>query len=346
MKIESIQLKLPEKVINNEAVLDLIRHFSKETYSGNLDRALAKINALFRLSGSEERRVLNDDEKAVPLMREAFEKALAEANWKREDIELLIYVGVGRGFMEPGGSYIIAQAFGIPNAHCFDLVDACMSWTRAMQLVDNFFKLNSYKKAMIINGEFNWQLYGYPQLLSLRQEDQIEYTFPAYTIGEATTVTLLSNEPSNPWEFHFQSRTDLADLCTIPSNKFELFSDFPSERIGKNGPLTFTSYGLDLHTKGGLEVIKVFNELTIPKEEIKIIFPHASSSKAWHKFGEVIGMSHLIYHIYPKTGNLVSASVPAAMALAIENGQLKRGDRVVCWVGSAGMSFASVSFIY
>ncbi|WP_246279110.1 hypothetical protein [Paraburkholderia ultramafica] len=36
--------------------------------------------------------------------------------------------------------------------------------------------------------------------------------------------------------------------------------------------------------------------------------------------------------------------MPAAISLAKDSGRLKRGDRVLCWVGSAGMSFNVSSF--
>jgi 3-oxoacyl-[acyl-carrier-protein] synthase III len=42
---------------------------------------------------------------------------------------------------------------------------------------------------------------------------------------------------------------------------------------------------------------------------------------------------------------VVSASVPAGIALAKEKGEIQRGDRLVTWVGSAGMSFSVCSFL-
>jgi acyl-CoA:acyl-CoA alkyltransferase len=42
---------------------------------------------------------------------------------------------------------------------------------------------------------------------------------------------------------------------------------------------------------------------------------------------------------------VVSASVPAGIALAKEGGEVRRGDRLVTWVGSAGMSFSACSFV-
>jgi hypothetical protein len=53
-----------------------------------------------------------------------------------------------------------------------------------------------------------------------------------------------------------------------------------------------------------------------------------------------------MHHMYPDYGNLVSASVPAGLAVAIADGLVRRGDRLAGGVGSAGMSFAAYTFRY
>lgn len=345
MKIESVQAIFPKKRVANDFILNLIREQSKSHYKGDLEVDISKIGSVLKMTGAEYRHMLDKEENAMPLIREAFHRALDESGWKKNDIDLLIYVGVGRGFLEPGGSYITAQALGLRNVHCFDVVDACMSWLRATYIVSHFLASQAYKKVVIINAEFNWRLYGFPEILKLTGREQLEWTFPAFTIGEAATVTLLSNAEA-PWKFHFSSHPELADLCTIPSKGYEIYTDYPSERLAKNGPNRFTSYGKELHKTGFTYAIEVAQQLKIPPEEIDIVFTHASSKREWDNMGKALKWDDKIYHIFQETGNIVSASVPAAIALAQAGGRLKRGDRVVCWVGSAGMSFGVASFVF
>ncbi len=95
---------------------------------------------------------------------------------------------------------------------------------------------------------------------------------------------------------------------------------------------------------GKEEVINIFRKLTVSLDEIKMIFTHASSKKAWEECGDVLGVSSKMFHIYEDFGNLVSASVPAAISIAMGKGRVSSGDKLIAWVGSAGMSFASISF--
>ena len=85
---------------------------------------------------------------------------------------------------------------------------------------------------MIVAAEFGmWQDGAvYPELFHLRSAAELAWTFPAYTFGEAATATVLSSDDAAEWEFHFRSRAELADLCTVPLDGFERYA-WPGERM-------------------------------------------------------------------------------------------------------------------
>ncbi|REG50531.1 3-oxoacyl-[acyl-carrier-protein] synthase III [Paraburkholderia sp. BL6669N2] len=343
MLIKDVAVSLPSRIVTNEEVIDMIRFHSRD-YEGDIDRGMRTIKTLLDRSGLVNRRWCESHESPIDHVAMATRKALSETYLKPEHIELFIYVGIGRGFLEPGNSHMMASTLGFVNAECFDVVDACMSWTRAMAIIDSLFKSGQYRSAMIVNAEFNMLAGGplYPGNFALKSQAQIEYTLPSFTIGEAATATLLvAKEPDN-FTFAFRAKPAVSDLCTIPIPGYEGYCH-PTERIGKNGDMRFTSFGHELH-KNSDELSAVLTKLPVPKKDIDIVFTHASSKAAWQGYGAKVGIDDKMYHIYPETGNLVSASIPAAISLAKDGGRLKRGDRVLCWVGSAGMSFNVSSF--
>jgi len=343
--IKSIAASLPSRRVSNDDVIDMIREQSRN-YQGDLERALKLIRRFLVTSGLKERRWCARHESPIDHVAMACDRALAETYLQPHQIELLIYVGVGRGFMEPSNSHMMANALGFSHAQCFDIVDACMSWVRALQLVDSLFKSGSYRNALVINAEFNLSdsTFLAENNFELEREEQILYTFPAYTIGEAATATLLLPKEPNNFDFYFSTNTDLSDLCSIPLKGFENYCH-PSNKIGTNGALRFTSYGINLHKSGRPDLIKTFKKMS-SKDEIDIIFPHASSEKEWNESAKVVNVKELLYQTYPTTGNMVSATVPAAIDSAIQSGKLNRGMRCVVWVGSAGMSFNATKFIF
>lgn len=347
MKIASVQYQLPSRVVTNADILDAVMEHSKPTFEGDLAVLRHSLSKLFDLTGSRERRILADGEKPIQLLRQAVERALDESGWKPSDVELVIYVGIGKGFIEPANATATAQALGMNNANCFDVVDACMSWMRGANIADLMIRSQQYSKIMIINEEFNHTLYGYPDLLQYSSMKEIEYRFAGLTIGEAASVTCVAGdgEPSS-WNFTFKSRPDLADLCTIPNSSYELFYDYPSDRVGRNGAYNFTSYGKDLHDKGLPEMLNTIDQSGLVRDDIAAVVTHSSSSRFWHGVADKYNLADRFIDIFPTTGNVVSASVPVSLAVAEETGRLKRGDRVIGFIGSAGMSYCCFSFDY
>jgi acyl-CoA:acyl-CoA alkyltransferase len=347
MKLLSVKAAFPSRTVSNDEVVELIREYSAKSFVGDLDEALQRVSFYLAYSGSESRRWLLNDERPIDLLHEASERAMREAGLARHEIDLLIYTGIGRGFIEPGGAYHAAAMLGLERATCFDILDACMSWTRAIQIASSFMRTAEYRTVMIVNAEFNMMPGGsvFPAVFKLPSLSAVDWSLPAYTIGEAATATILVADSSPPWPFAFSSRSDLVDLCNVPLHGYEGYSR-PSERLAKNGVGRFTSYGFQLHEEASREAPKLFDDLDIPKDEVRLLVTHASSKRFWNDMAAAVGMSDRVYHIYPRTGNVVSASVPAAIAVAAEEGRLNRGDRVAAWVGSAGMSFGAFSFVY
>lgn len=345
MIIRSIAYSLPERVVTNEETVDTIKRHTVN-FSGSLDKGLKTILKLLNVSGLREKRWCSERDKPIDHMAEVVRRVLDASHLKARDVDLLIYVGIGRGFLEPGNSHLLAAALGFKNAECFDVVDACQSYIRGLRIADSLFKAGSTRIALVVNAEFNMLPGGgaYPDNFRLESLRQLSYTFPSYTIGEAATATLLTADEPDNFEFHFISRPDLAELCTIPLPNFDRFCT-RTDKIGRNGVGRFASYGAELHEHAMSECVAVLNRHS-GKDKAATIFVHASSKREWDKFGQRAGVSERIHHVYPFTGNIVSASVPVAMADAIQKNKVKKGDYLLFWVGSAGMSFSSTGFTY
>lgn len=346
MKMRAVAAALPSKRVSNSDILASIAEHSAADFDGEFDVTLRRIDYLLRYSGSEYRRWLDEGERPIDLLRIAAKSALDQAGIGPSDVDLLVYTGIGRGFIEPGGAYHSAAAIGCNNAHCFDIIDACMSWVRAVQIAQAMFATGMFATALIVNAEFNLRTGGpvFPDLYRLPDEAALESRFPAFTLGEAATATVLTADDYVPWRFEFTSRPDLADLCNVTLDGYEGFCD-PTDKLAKNGVGQFTSYGAAMHNHGAPESLKVLDRLGVDTDAIAALFTHASSKRFWQGLADESGLGDKIYHVYQETGNLVSASIPAAIASAVEVGRLRVGDTAVGWVGSAGMSFGAFEFV-
>ena len=99
-------------------------------------------------------------------------------------------------------------------------------------------------------------------------------------------------------------------------------------------------------TKYGFYFIKCEVQKKIDAPDI--YFPHAASNMAYLAGAKKIAgkLDKLYTKVFPMYGNVVSASIPLGMQLALGEGRLKRGDKVVFIPASAGMVYGVVQFTY
>ena len=348
MKIQSVALKVPSFKMTNQVILDLIAQYSNGVSKTKLKTYQRIVDKLFKINGSEVRYIRDKakNEKASQFVVAAMTEALEKSSIDKNDIDLLIYCGVGKGFLEPANAYFFADAMGM-ECSCFDIADACMSWVRALEISYHFLKSGQYENIMIINGEFNGE-HAFPANFEVKSLGQMAYTFPTYTVGEAASATIVTAS-DEPWSFHYKTQPDLCDLCNIPLAGYESFVDTKS-RVGKNGVNFFVAYGKEMFDSTAKYLTELIKEHVKDLSAPDIYFPHAASNMAYLDAAKKITGSQNIDKLYTKVfstyGNLVSASIPAGIHLALEEGRLKRGDKVVFVPASAGMVYSVVQFTY
>jgi 3-oxoacyl-[acyl-carrier-protein] synthase III len=346
MRIESIGVRVPSRKVTNEDILHFLEQHSNGTSKIVLKTYQRMVQGMFKLAGSDVRYIRDSDqhERAHEFIIGAISDALQKAELSKDEIDLMIYCGVGKGFLEPANAYFYAGQMGM-SCSCFDIADACMSWIRALEISYEFLRSGRYKRIMIVNGEFNIH-HGYPDNFKIKDLRQIEYTFPTYTIGEAATATIVSTS-DDEWSFRFKTLPELCDLCTIPLDGYDAFVQ-PSNRLNKNGLYNFVSYGQKMFASAREHlaplVADVVGDLDVPD----IYFPHAASDAAYLASAKDIGIPNgkMYAKVFPTYGNIVSASIPTGMNMAILEGRLKRGDKVVFCPASAGMVYSVVQFTY
>ena len=278
MKITSIAYSAPSKSYSNEEFADLFRDQLTGLSADEKSMYHGLILKMLNHTGAEHRymRDIEKGETAYEHILGAMKTTLENSGLKPEEIDLVIYCGVGKGFIEPSNSYLYAREMKMFNAECFDVVDACMSWTRTMQICQNFLKAGTYSNIMVVTGEFHL---GLRDTNEIKNVQSLEYNFPMYTIGETATATIVEASGQD-WDFTFLSKPEFADLCTIPLEGYETFLP-PSARIGLNGPGKFVSFGKDLLGAASPLLTELIRTSFKNFDDVKLFIPHAPSKTVY-----------------------------------------------------------------
>jgi len=347
MRIESIAVKIPTKKVTNDTIMDMIEEHSPNVSKVTLKAYQRMVMHMLKKSGARDRyiRDLTKNEKPSDFIREAIQEVLDNSGVDKKDIDLIIYCGIGKGFIEPANAYFYAKMFHM-EAQCFDITDACMSWIRSLEIAHQFLQTGRYRNILIVNGEFNAYEHGYPELFEIKDLKQIKYTFPTYTIGEASSATLLTAS-DDKWSFDFISKPQYADLCTIPHENYADFVD-DTPKLGLSGTHKFVSFGQEMINHATKYLQELVKAVVQSYDHPDIYFPHAATSTAYLLGGVDLGIAKekMYTEVFPAYGNLVSASVPAGIRRALDEKRMKRGDKVVLFPASAGMVYGVVQFAF
>lgn len=348
MKIAGVACAFPPRQVSNQDILQMVRERSEAGFEGDLDFTLQQVDFFLNYIGIKHRRWLGDSDFAFEYTEKAVNEALEKAQLERSDIDLLIHASVDKRVLEPGMSFFIAKALGMKDVQSFDVTEACGSWTRATQLAQLYLDAGVYKNVMIVTAEYA-QHEGQPVAnnLTLNNPAELEWAFAGYTVGKGSTATILTQDDTTKWHYTNRSFNDLVDLCMFPISDYDpQVMQMGDVSLAGKGNLRFSSFGKKMQDKTLPHIIEMMRNNMIPVEEVDLFIPHTQTLTAWKEIEQALDKKINYQFLLPEYGNLVNNSIPSGIALAEQEGRLKRGDTVAAMMTAAGMSYTLYNFVY
>lgn len=344
MRIASIAHAVPSDEVTNEDILGLLRRRNALQFEGSQGAQFQqRVEDFLHSTGSEVRRWRTADEKSGDLLLSAARRSLEASDLDPGEIQLVIYVGVGRAWIEPAMAGFVQDKLGLNNATGFDILEACASWLRGLQVARQFMQGGSYHNALIVNCECNAREF---LQFEFADADELDLILAGFTVGEAATATVLVAEPiEDDFFFDFTTLGRHVPLCMIPLDASEYLDESPTPR-GRPGK--FFSHSGPLIRVGMQELVRRFAEVEeLAAYDYDVVIPHSAGSKPTRLSASRLGFpQEAVVDIFPRFGNTASASAPLAMSVAAQEGRLRRGHRVLALAPSAGFSLALARFTF
>ena len=345
MRLVTVQHAVPSRPITNDWVRDALREHNRARFSADelalIDR---RVGHLFEAAGTRVRSRLNAGERAIDFALRAGRRALESADLSPKDVDFLIWAGVGRGWTEPSMASVVQWQLGLANATCFDVVDACASWLRALQIAHTFIRSGTYRRGMIVNCECGFVMYD--DWILQRLED-LDHRAAAWTIGEAATATIVDDQnPDDDFYFVFRNYGEDFALCVFPIPTFEDFwVGAPDPRYV---PMRLFVLSSELLSATARRLIEVFTlDPRLREGAYDVGFGHEASVKVNRIIAGKLGLTYDRYvSTHADFGNTVSATVPLGMSVALRDGRLERGNRALVMVGASGVTVGVAAFTF
>jgi len=324
--VESFGYELPDNIVT----------------SLSLEERLAPIYEKFHLSpgrlemitGIRERRFWDDGMTPSQAGIRAAEKAISKSGINREDIGCLLHTSVSRDFLEPATATVVHDSLGLPpTATIFDISNACLGFVNGMVTLANMIELGQVKAGVVVGCESSKTIVEATIAKLLKDpevtREKLKLAFATLTLGSGAVAAVLTHSSLSRTGHRLLGGVTRAasrhnGLCRIETDaSFVDLTEVPDMHTDYEGVL---KNGLKL-APDTWEATK--QELGWRDSDVDRFFTHQVStvhSKLLFrtlKLDETKDFTTVEY-----LGNIGSVSLPITMAIGLDQGLVKSGDKV------------------
>ena len=333
--VESFGYEIPETVVSSRSL--------EERLAPIYQKLNLSYGRLELITGIRERRFWEDGITPSQASSIVAEQAIAKSGIDKGDIECILHTSVSRDFLEPATASVVHDSLGLPGtATVFDISNACLGFTNGMVTLANMIELGQVKAGIVVGSETSTlvvnatidELLNDPRIT----RDKLKQGFASLTLGCGAAAVLLSHSSLSRCGHRLsggvvRTASQHNDLCRIEPDTF-----YHDPSIHPNMSTDFAGIlnnGLLL----SLETWKAFQrEVGWTESQVDRFFTHEVSSTFQEALFHTLGLDESKrFSTVEYLGNIGSCSLPVSLAIAIGQGHVDAGDRVVMMAAGSGL---------
>jgi 3-oxoacyl-[acyl-carrier-protein] synthase-3 len=314
---------LPKNLVTNE---DFYKKFGDDPLRKVFDRI-----------GHGARYYSGKDECSATMAVNAGRQALENAGLTPEDIDLLIISTDTPSQLSPATAARVGHELGIRSKGAFDVNCACAGFVTAVDMASRYLDGGDYKRAMVI-GTYAMSKHLDPDdgNTSILFGDGAGAFIMEHAPEQGKTASTLKSDGSF-WDFmgiYGGGTTRPVDEAVLAdrSHKVKVPKKFPATLNSEEWPPLIEKTLGKIGLKPQDAQAYVFTQIRKP-----------TIVEVMEKFNLPLEKTHTIMEKWGYTG---SACVPMAFHDMVQQGKVKRGDRVVLCASGGGYSMAAMTFVY
>jgi 3-oxoacyl-[acyl-carrier-protein] synthase-3 len=255
-------------------------------------------------------------------------KALLNSGLAASDIDFLVFTSVSRDMMEPATASFVHRGLGLPGrCQIFDLSNACLGFLNGMLVLANMIELGQARYGLIVASETAEDLVC--STIERMQSDMtltrktIKPAFASLTIGSGAVGLIMGSKKAKDTGHRL-----VAGDCRANTRHNDLCNGGQNAEQG-----TLMSTDSELLLEKGVETAKRcwqgFQEESGWKaESVDQFFCHQVGQAHARRLFSTLGLDpERNFETLPVLGNAGSVSAPITMAMGLEKGRLKNGQK-------------------
>lgn len=326
IKILSIASYAPETIISNDDFTSFIETNDEwiTTRTGIKTRHLAMGMPTWKIGSN------------------AAEKAIEKAGISKDEIDLIICTTITPDTLIPSTACYIQRELGMSGCMAFDINSACSGFVYGIDMAQKYIASGSVRNVLVVSSEELSKITDYTDRAS------------CILFGDGAAAAVVA--PSDTAYSSFlgadgRGADFLRATCItpVPHPFFELKNINHEVDENDNGKLF--QDGKEVY-KFAVSIMPFAVEKALEKaglsvDDIDAFIPHQANIRIIQTAASKLGvpMDKFCLNI-EKYGNTSSASIPLALCDAIEEGKVKRGDKIVMVGFGAGLTYGAVCIEY
>ncbi|MBN9596519.1 MAG: ketoacyl-ACP synthase III [Afipia sp.] len=281
-------------------------------------------------TGIKERHIAAEGEFTSHLGLKAAQAALANAGIDAQSIDLIVLATSTPDNTFPATAVAIQNGLGINHGAAFDLQAVCSGFIFALATADNFLKSGAFKRALVIGAET------FSRILDWNDRG----TCVLFGDGAGAVVLEAQQQAGTTADRGILT----THLRSDGRHKDKLFVDGGPSSTQTVGHLRMEGREVFKHAVGMITdvIVDAFEATGTTAEDVDWLVPHQANKR-------IIDASAKKLHIAPQKvvltvdrhGNTSAASIPLALAAAVDDGRIKPNDLLMLEAMGGGFTWGS-----
>jgi len=288
-------------------------------------------------SGIKERRWVEPGTGPSDLAIPALTMALEAAQLNKDDLDFVIFATLSPEAWFPGSGVFLQKKLDLPTIGILDIRQQCTGFVYGLSIAQLYVESGKYKNVALIGAEV--------------QSTTIDLTNEGRTVGvlfgDGAGAVVVSASDSEPGihSAHLHADGRYAEQLWVPEP-----SSTHKPKVSDPSKLNAYMNGREVFKHAVTRFPEVIQEALDhngwDKDEVDLYIPHQANLRISQAVAKRLGVpAEKFYHNIQKYGNTTAASIPIALAEAMRDGTLKKGDKVVVAAFGSGFTWASAAFI-
>jgi len=286
---------------------------------------------IMQRTGIRERHIAAEGETTSEMALKAARAALAAAGVDAQSIDLIVLATSTPDNTFPASAVSVQAGLGITHGAAFDLQAVCSGFVFALATVDGLIKTGAFKRALVIGSET------FSRILDWKDRT----TCVLFGDGAGAVVVEAQNGHGAREDRGILS----AHLRSDGRHKGKLFVDGGPSSTQTVGHLRMEGRAVFKHAVAMVtDVIEdAFKASGYTAQDIDWFVPHQANKRIIDDTAKKLGLPpEKVVTTVDKHGNTSAASIPLALAVAVADGRIKRGDLVMLEAMGGGFTWGAI----